>query len=139
MEFLRAVPMSIVVLRRTLPGLRLFRRWAATPPAWALFATLFFVIAALAGPMTSLSASLGDTDDAVRLVSVRELLAGASWFDTTLPRIGAPEPLISHWSRLIDAPLAAILAVFSSFLDQEGAELATRIFWPALLFFTLAA
>ena len=60
--------------------------------------------------------SLGDTDDAARLVSVRELLAGARWFDTTLPRIGAPEPLVSHWSRLIDAPLGVMIAVFAPLL-----------------------
>ena len=85
------------------PRLPALGRWAATPLAWALLATVFLVVATLAGPGPSLSDWLGDTDDAVRLVTVRELLAGAPWFDTTLPRIGAPEPLVSHWSRLIDA------------------------------------
>ena len=69
---------------------------------------------------------------------MRELLAGAPWFDTTLPRIGAPEPLVSHWSRLIDAPLGAMIAAFSPLLGKDGAELAMRILWPALLFLTLA-
>jgi hypothetical protein len=130
--------MSILVSQQTLPRMRLFRRWAATPAAWALFATLFVVITTLVVHWPSLSDSLGDTDDAVRLVSVRELLAGAPWFDTTLPRIGAPEPLVSHWSRLIDAPLGVMLAAFSPLLGQDGGELATRILWPALLFLTLA-
>ena len=107
-------------------------------PAWALLATTVLVVSTLAGPRPSLSDSLGDTDDAVRLVSVRELLAGAPWFDTTLPRIGAPEPLVSHWSRLIDAPLGAMITAFSPLLGTDGAELATRILWPALLFFMLA-
>src|SRR5262245_34444517 len=130
--------MSILVWQQALPRLRLLRRWASAPPAWALLATAFLVISRLLGPGPSLLDSLGDTDDAVRLVTVRELLAGASWFDTTLPRIGAPDPLVSHWSRLIDAPLAVMIAVFSPLLGEDGAELATRILWPALLFLTLA-
>ena len=106
--------------------------------AWSLLATAFLVIATLAGPGPSLSDWLGDTDDAVRLVTVRELIGGAPWFDTTLPRIGAPEPLVSHWSRLIDAPLAALIGGLTPLLGPERAELATRVVWPALLFFALA-
>ena len=89
-------------------------------------------------PGRPLSDWLGDTDDAVRLVTVRELIGGAPWFDTTLPRIGAPEPLVSHWSRLIDLPLAALIGTLTPLLGPERAELATRIVWPALLFFALA-
>ena len=74
----------------------------------------------------------------MRLVTVRELLGGAPWFDTTLPRIGAPEPLVSHWSRLIDAPLAMLIGRLSPLLGPERAELATRIVWPTPLFFALA-
>ena len=110
------------------------RRWLGrcSPP-------LFLVIATLAGPGPSLSDWLGDTDDAVRLVTVRELLGGAPWFDTTLPRIGAPEPLVSHWSRLIDAAARrADRRSVAAAWARSGAELATRIVWPALLFFVLA-
>jgi Dolichyl-phosphate-mannose-protein mannosyltransferase len=129
--------MSILVLQAT-PPLRMFSRWAAAPPAWALLATIFLVIATLAGAGSSFWESLGDTDDAVRLISARELLAEARWFDTTLPRIGAPEPLVSHWSRLIDAALSAMIAAFAPLLGNEGAELATRILWPTALFLALA-
>jgi hypothetical protein len=80
---------------------------------------------------------LGDTDDAVRLVTLRELLGGAPWFDITLPRIGAPKPLVSHWSRLIDAPLAVLMLLFRPLFGVAGAEIATRMVWPALLFFIL--
>ena len=130
--------MSILVSQQMLPPVRTLCRWAAARPAWVVLATAILVISTLAGPQPSLSYSLGDTDDAVRLVSVRELLAGAPWFDTTLPRIGAPEPLVSHWSRLIDAPLGAMITAFSPLLGKGEAELATRILWPALLFFVLA-
>jgi hypothetical protein len=131
--------MSMLVSQRVvLPRLPVLGRWAGTPLAWAMLATAFLLIAALAGPGPSLSDWLGDPDDAVRLVVVRELLAGAPWFDTTLPRIGAPEPLLSHWSRLIDAPLAALIGALSPLLGRSEAELATRIVWPALLLFALA-
>ncbi len=121
-----------------LPSLPALGQWAATPLSLSLLATVFLVIATLAGPGPSLSDWLGDTDDAVRLVTVRELLGGAPWFDTTLPRIGAPEPLVSHWSRLIDLPLAALIGTLTPLLGPERAELATRIVWPTLLFFALA-
>jgi hypothetical protein len=112
-------------------------RLAAMPAAWCALATaLLFVLLPESGP-AALSNWLGDTDDAVRLVTVRELLAGAPWFDTTLPRIGAPEPLVSHWSRLVDAPLALLMLLFRPLFGVEGAEIATRMVWPALLFFIL--
>jgi hypothetical protein len=130
--------MSMLVSQRVLPRWPGLGRSAATPPAWSLLATAVLVIATLAGPGPSLSNWLGDPDDALRLVTVRELLAGAPWFDTTLSRIGAPEPLVSHWSRLVDLPLALLIGAFSPLLGRDGAELATRIVWPALLFFALA-
>ena len=131
--------MSMLVSQQVLlPRLPVLGRWVTTPLAWALLATAFLVVATLAGPGPSLSDWLGDPDDAVRLVTVRELLAGAPWFDTTLPRIGAPEPLLSHWSRLIDAPLVALIGALSPLVGRDGAELATRVVWPGLLFFTLA-
>jgi hypothetical protein len=112
-------------------------RLAAMPATWCALATaLLFVLLPESGP-AALSNWLGDTDDAVRLVTVRELLAGAPWFDTTLPRIGAPEPLVSHWSRLVDAPLALLMLLFRPLFGVEGAEIATRMVWPALLFFIL--
>lgn len=113
-------------------------RIASQPATWVAAATLFFLAGVLAAQGPSLGAWLGDTDDAVRLLSVRELMAGASWFDTTLPRIGAPEALVSHWSRLVDAPLAAMMLGLRPFLGTEGAEIAVRAMWPVLLFVGLA-
>jgi hypothetical protein len=94
--------------------------------AWCLLATGLLAFTTLNGPAPSLAEWLGDTDDAVRLVTVRELLAGAPWFDTTLPRVGAPEPLLSHWSRLIDAPLACLIAVLTPIFGPEAARVSER-------------
>ena len=130
--------MSMPALQQVLPRWPTLSRWAATPLVCALTATAFLVVATLAGSGPSVFDWLGDTDDATRLVSVRELLAGAPWFDTTLPRIGAPVPLVSHWSRLIDAPLAALIGGLSPLLGSDSAEIVTRILWPTLLFLALA-
>jgi hypothetical protein len=111
-------------------------RVAASPATWCALATALLFMLPDSGP-SALANWLGDTDDTVRLVTVRELLGGAPWFDTTLPRIGAPEPLVSHWSRLIDAPLAVLMLLFRPLLGVQGAEIATRMVWPALLFFVL--
>jgi hypothetical protein len=110
---------------------------AAQPLLWCLLATVSLVLLLPDTGVDALVEWLGDTDDAVRLVSVRELLHGAPWFDTTLPRIGAPEALVSHWSRLIDLPLAALITIFEPLLGAPGAEIATRFLWPVLLFLAL--
>src|SRR5581483_6249792 len=130
--------MAVEAIQVSVPGRPALLRLATAPWAWALLATAFLVAVTLAGPGPSLGDWLGDTDDAVRLLGVRELIAGAPWLDTTLPRIGAPAPLLSHWSRLVDLPLAMLVGALTPLLGQDGAELATRIVWPSLLFFALA-
>lgn len=91
----------------------------------------------LAGNPGHLSSLIGDTDDAVRLIEVRRLLAGTGWTDMALPTIGAPQPLLSHWSRLVDAPLAALITLLTLVVGSAMAELATRALWPLLLLFGL--
>lgn len=80
-----------------------------------------------------LDTSLGDTDDATRILQVKALLGGAGWFDTTIAKIGGAVPLVSHWSRLIDAPLAILLGGFSLVVSSDVALTLTRIVWPSLL------
>jgi hypothetical protein len=130
--------MAAAAIQVSVPGRPALLRRATEPWAWALLATAFLVAVTLAAPGPSPGDWLGDTDDAVRLVGVRELIAGSPWLDTTLARLGAPEPLLSHWSRLIDLPLALLIRALTPMLGQDGAELATRIVWPLLLFFVLA-
>jgi hypothetical protein len=76
--------------------------------------------------------ALGDSDDAMRLVQVREFLAGRGWFDLHEPRLQPPIGYDTHWSRLIDAGLAGLLHTFRSFADVAGAERLTRAIWPML-------
>ncbi len=94
----------------------------------ALFAALLFWF-----DPTRMLTTLGDADDATRLVQVRELMAGRSWFDMTLPRFGGAYPLLSHWSRLIDLPIAVLLSAFELILPTDKAELVVRAVWPLTL------
>jgi len=101
---------------------------------WCLIALAAYLGIEVAANPPPLTQSLGDTDDATRLVQVRELMAGASWYDTTLARFGTPSaPLVSHWSRLVDVPLAMLMGLFGLFVPQAEAELAPRAVWPMLL------
>jgi len=101
---------------------------------WCALATTAF---ALLTDVHALTYRLGDTDDATRLVEVRELVNGSPWYDTTLPRVGAPQPLVSHWSRLIDAPLALLIVTFSHVVGAADAEIIARVVWPLALVFAL--
>lgn len=80
------------------------------------------------------------TDDLMRLVQIRDLLAGQSWFDVTQLRMGGPAGTEMHWSRLVDAPIAAMIWLGSQVLPQAQAEGIALLVWPlALLFFLMCA
>ena len=75
-----------------------------------------------------------DNDDAMRLVMVRDLLSGQSWFDTTQYRLGLAGGTPMHWSRFIDLPIANLIGLFSLFTEQQKqAEALALTVWPALL------
>lgn len=80
-----------------------------------------------------------DPDDALRLVQVRDLLAGQSWFDLTQHRIYPPHGVPMHWSRLVDAPVALLLWILNPLLGQALAERVTLVAVPmgGLLVLTL--
>ena len=78
--------------------------------------------------------NFGDTDDALRLQNVRDLLGGQNWFDLVQHRMAPPAGLDIHWSRLVDAPQAALIAIARPFAGPENAELFMRAVWPPLLF-----
>ena len=74
-----------------------------------------------------------DGDDQMRLVQVRDWLAGQGWFDMRQYRVLPPEGISMHWSRYLDAGIAAIMTAAGSILPQTQAELAAVILWPSLL------
>ncbi|MCW2349619.1 hypothetical protein [Sphingobium sp. B12D2B] len=66
--------------------------------------------------------SLGDTDDNMRYLQVRDWLAGQSWWDLRQHRMAPPDGANIHWSRLVDLPIAALILFFSLFTDRARAE-----------------
>lgn len=72
----------------------------------------------------------GDTDDAMRLVMVRDLLGGQGWYDPVIMRLQPPQGLFMHWSRLLDGGLASAMAVLGVFLPTQTAEYWVRVGWP---------
>jgi hypothetical protein len=79
------------------------------------------------------------TDDAMRLVEVRDLLNGQGWFDVAQYRLNPPTGVAMHWSRLIDLPLALLIRLGEMVLPTALAEQVAVIVWPvALLLIVLA-
>jgi hypothetical protein len=82
---------------------------------------------------TGLAKTLGDPDDAMRLVLVRDLMAGRGWFDQLIIRLQPPTGIVLHWSRLLDGALALWTSAFETVLPPEQAEMAMRLLWPLFL------
>jgi hypothetical protein len=74
-----------------------------------------------------------DSDDAMQLVQVRELLAGQNWFDMTIDRLDPPHGVFMHWSRVVDLPLALMIKTFGLGVPVETAERLTRLLFPLML------
>jgi hypothetical protein len=101
---------------------------------WALLLLWLVVSAALikiSSPQI-LSLSGWDPDDQLRMVQLRDFLAGQSWFDTTQYRMNPPEGAPMHWSRLIELPLAAIVLVLTPLLGASRAEMVAGVAIPLL-------
>jgi len=79
------------------------------------------------------------TDDAMRLVEVRDFLAGQNWFDLTQYRLNPPNGVVTHWSRLVDLPLALLIKVNATLLPAAVAERIAIMVWPTALLFVFFA
>lgn len=84
-----------------------------------------------------------DPDDAMRLVEVRDWLAGQSWFDVSQHRANPPIGGPMHWSRLVDLPIAGLILLLRPLLGPSLAEIVACVSVPLLtlgaLFATLFA
>ena len=108
-------------------------------PIWVycVVAALYFAFCDYNADPERLVRVLGDTDDATRLATVREYMANGAWFDRGFNRLGGSDPLISHWSMLIDLPLAILISAFGLMVSSATAELLARALWPVILLFVL--
>jgi hypothetical protein len=112
-----------------LPGatgdLRPARRLPSGDLALGLAGAAVALLLALAAGLPKLAQGGADNDSLMRLVTVRDLLAGQGWFDPTQYRMGVDGGLDMHWSRLVDAPIALLIALTG--------ETAAAFLWPTLL------
>ena len=97
--------------------------------AWVIISALLLVVNW--GAISTMR--FPDPDDAMRLIQVRDLIGGQSWFDVSQYRANVPGGGVPmHWSRIVDAPLALIILVLTPFLGWEGAELAGLVITPLM-------
>ncbi len=73
-----------------------------------------------------------DSDDLLRLIQVRDFLAGQSWFDVTQYRMNPPEGAPMHWSRIVDIPIAAVIYICAPIFGQHMAEQIALVTVPLL-------
>ena len=78
-----------------------------------------------------------DTDDAMRMVVVRDFLAGQGWYDLVQHRLNTPWGAEIHWSRLVDVPLALLVLVATPFVGASNAAIFAGTVWPLLLLLVL--
>ncbi len=104
----------------------------------AFLGLCFFVLNQSESVTDALRLALPDSDDTMRLVGIRDLLAGQSWLDYTQYRYLPPGGVPMHWSRLVDLPLAAGTSGLTPFLGAASAEKVVVAFWPPLLFLAYA-
>ena len=103
-----------------------------------LLAALAVTLIAVTGlflQYSHLGKTLGDPDDAMRLVLVRDLMSGRGWYDQLVTRLQPPLGTYMHWSRLVDGLLAGLIWTFRLALTPPAAETAVRLLWPLFLIF----
>ena len=119
------------------PGLRAMAGTSRGPSSAPLQAVILIFWTAFAAAIATVHLSGSeiftsyDPDSTLRLVQVRDLLAGQDWFDLVQHRIDPPAGVLMHWSRLIDAPLAG-LVVLGNLISLDGESFALT-FWPLLM------
>lgn len=92
--------------------------------AWAIISAVYL---SRYGPQMHYM-SLGDTDDNMRYLQVRDWLNGQSWWDLRQHRMDPPRGGNIHWSRLVDLPIAALMILLKPlFGSVRGEQLALGI------------
>lgn len=111
------------------------RRPAVTPDllvrvtlAWAMIAVLLLVT----GLPTILGHRFPDPDDTLRLLQVRDLIAGQGWYDTAVHRADGE---VMHWSRLVDLPIGAVILALRGLVGTAAAETAALVLVPLVTLF----
>ncbi|MBN8843950.1 MAG: hypothetical protein J0H88_11950 [Sphingomonadales bacterium] len=81
--------------------------------------------------------TLPDADDYMRLLQVRDLMAGQSWFDVTQHRVNPNGGGgLMHWSRFIDFQIAGLTMLLQPLLGAAAERWAAALY-PVLLILPL--
>ncbi len=88
----------------------------------------------LAGRDSIAAWRMGDPDDQLRLLQVRDWIAGQSWWDITQYRFNLPRGGNMHWSRLVDIPIAFIILLCRPFFGIAVAEHIAVVVVPLMTF-----
>ena len=103
--------------------------------AMAVGAALLLGLLAASKGFPTLSDSGTDNDSLLRLVEVRDLIAGQGWFDLQQYRMGLEGGFPMHWSRLVDAPIAGIVLAASAVTGSVASgEQVAMVLWPLMLY-----
>ena len=115
-----------------LPGLRLL---LAHPFRAVMWLSLFIIVvkAVIDGAGLHENFVGRGNDDIMRLLTVRDWIAGQGWYDVTQYRLLPPEGVPLHWSRYIDVGIAAVIVPLSFFFPMELAEQIGVGIWPTLI------
>lgn len=103
---------------------------------WGRIALIWFAVSAfmlIANLRNLAEMRFPDPDDTLRLIQVRDLIAGQGWFDLHQYRINPGDSPIMHWSRLVDIPLLLLIGLLTPLLGQPVAEQFTVAVVPLLL------
>lgn len=110
------------------------RFWLTVFGGWALAAVLL----CLAFEAAIAQLRFPDPDDAMRLLEVRDWLAGQSWWDVGQHRLNGGD-FAMHWSRLVDLPLAAVMLVFDPLFATDTTNRIAMTIVPLATLLTLMA
>lgn len=114
------------------PGLRLL---LAQPLRAVLWLTIVIVMvkAAVDGVKLGPAFSSQGNDDVMRMLSVRDWIAGQGWYDVAQYRLLPPDGVPLHWSRYVDVGIAAVIVPFSYIFAMDVAELVGATLWPTII------
>ncbi len=76
--------------------------------------------------------SIGSTDDAMRLFQIRQWLSGSGWYGLFTDRFNPPDGYHTHWSRLIDVPIAGMILLLKPVFGMAKAVQWTLVIWPLI-------
>src|SRR6187431_1984928 len=104
---------------------------------WVTMLAFVAIVAAAFAARTFINSGtaplIADTDDAMRLVTARDLLGGQGWFDNVQHRMNTPYGAELHWSRLLDLPIAGLLLLFGPIVGPAAATTLAAYVWPLTL------